>query len=152
MTDCLVEIGKTGRSLAIIGMGVTSAILAAMNLLVVVTLIDGRALAEIRGPLIGSGLIFGLLALASVWMLLRLLRGKRSSNKVTMMPALFIQVFGVLFGTGIVIAAVIGGEMIFLGEGVGIAMNMIFVPWLLRRRSQPEALDENGPPEASDKM
>ena len=70
MADYLGEVGRSGRGLAIFGLGLASVVLAALNLLVVIVAIDPKARAEIRGPLIASGLLFGCLALVCLWMLL----------------------------------------------------------------------------------
>lgn len=139
MTDYLREIGNTGRRLAICGLGLTAATSAAVNLAVVIQSIDPRAQAEVPGPLIGTGLIFGGLMLASVWMLLRMLRKGQSSNTITMMPVWFIQVFGLLFAAGIAFAAWKGGHKPFMAEAFLVALNMLFLPRLLRRKLSEEA-------------
>jgi hypothetical protein len=82
VTEYLREIGNTGRRLAIWGLGLTAAASAAVNLAEVVAPMDPRARAEIPGTLFATGLVFGCLTFASVWMLLRLLRKGRSSNQV----------------------------------------------------------------------
>ncbi|HWE39497.1 MAG TPA: hypothetical protein VG406_23300, partial [Isosphaeraceae bacterium] len=134
MRDYLVDVGKTGRILAIALLSLATAILAAGDLLIVVTAADRKAWAEIPGPLIGSGLIFGVLTISSAWMLLRLLRGRRSSSTITMMPVRFIQGLGILYSAAILFVALKGPGWIFAGEGVGFALSATFLPWLLRRR------------------
>lgn len=139
MTDYLGEIGRTGRVLAIVGLGLASTVLAALNLLVVILLADEQARAEIPEPLIASGVTLGLLSFTSFWMLLRLLRRRRSPNRVTMMPVAFIQLGGLLFGAGIIFAAAAGGQTLFLIEGAAIALNMILLPRLLRSHGPTQA-------------
>jgi hypothetical protein len=139
VADYLGKIGRTGRRIALGGLIITAAVSATVNLLVVILLIDPRARGDILGPLIASGLVFGGMTLVSFWMLLSLLRRGRSSNKVTMMPTLFIQGFGLLFTIGIGFAAVKGGQKLFLAEACLIALNMLFLPRLLRRKLSEES-------------
>jgi len=138
MTDYLQDVGRFGRSLAIAGLAVVATVLAVLNVLVAALLMNPKARAEILGPLLLSGLTFGLLSLATVWMLVRLLRRIRSANGVTTMPLRFIQVCGLLFGSAVIVTAVIGGQVVFVVEGLVIAANMIFLPRLLRHRRAEE--------------
>jgi hypothetical protein len=141
VTEYLHEIGKTGRRLAICGLGLTAAVSAAINIAVIVVPMDPRARAEIPGTLLATGLVFGCITFASVWMLLRLLRKGRASNKVTMMPVWFIQVFGLLFAAAIGFAAIEGGHKPYLVEAFLVALNMLFLPRLLRRKLSEEVLN-----------
>ncbi len=56
-----------------------------------------------------------------------------------MMPVWFIQIFGLLFAAGIGFAALKGGHMPFLIETFLVALNMLFLPRLLRRKLSEEA-------------
>ena len=136
MADYLGEIGRISRGITLGGLVLTAAISATVSLLVVILLIDPRARGDILGPLIATGLVFGGMTLVSFWMLLSLLRRGRSSNKVTMMPTLFIQGFGLLFAIGIGFAAVKGGQKLFLAEAFLIPLNMLFLPRLRRKFSE----------------
>jgi hypothetical protein len=55
-----------------------------------------------------------------------------------MMPVWFIQIFGLLFAAGIGFAALVGGRKLFLVEGLLVALNMVFLPRLLRRKLSEE--------------
>ena len=85
------------------------------------------------GPLTGCILIFGFLTFATAWMAIRLLRKERASNGQTVMPELFIQIFGMLFLIGIVAAAIVNKNIWLAGQGVGIAFAMIGIRSLIRR-------------------
>jgi hypothetical protein len=118
---------------AIVGLALAAAVLAALNILLVIVAANQQARAEIPGPLMGCALMFGFLSFASAWMLARLLRRSRSANQITMMPVWFIQLFGVLFGAGIVFMALAWDQPLFALEGLGLALSMIFLPKLLPR-------------------
>ena len=54
------------------------------------------------------------------------------------MPVWSIQIFGLLFAAGIGFAALVGGRKLFLVEGLLVALNMVFLPRLLRRKLSEE--------------
>jgi len=56
-----------------------------------------------------------------------------------MMPPWFIQAFGVLFGGGVVFAAMVGQQWLFAAQGVGVVVSMILVPRLLRQRTDSQS-------------
>src|SRR5205807_5989695 len=131
MTDYLQEVGRTGRLLAVLGLALAAAVLAALNVVLVIVAAQQQARAEIPGPLIGCALMFGFLSFASAWMLARLLRRARSSNQITMMPVWFIQLFGVFIGALIVFTALVSDLTLFVLEGLGFALSLVFLPRLL---------------------
>jgi hypothetical protein len=139
MNDCLQEVGRTGRFLAIVGLALGAAVLAALNIVLVIVAADQKARAEIPGPLMGCALMFGFLSFASAWMLARLLQRSRSANQITMMPVWFIQLFGVFLGAGVVFTALVFDEIFFVVEGLGLALSMIFLPKLLPRSRRTTA-------------
>ena len=85
------------------------------------------------GPLIGCILIFGSLTFATCWMAIRLIRNVRAKNGLTVMPEMFIQVFGAMFLIGIVTTAIINKNIWLVGESVGIAIGMITIRSLIRQ-------------------
>jgi len=133
MPDYLKEVGRTARLLSVVGLSLTTFILGLSTFLIVYDLASGRVPARDRGLLTAAGLLFGLLLFASGWMLLRLLRRTRSANGVTMMPAWFIQAFGVLLGGLVLLAAIVGRQWLFTVQGAGVIVSMIFVPRLLQQ-------------------
>src|SRR5258708_3976173 len=138
MTDYLSKVDRTGRIVIIVCLGLTTLIWAALSFLVVILLMDEKLRAT-PGPLVGCGLLFGFMTWASGWMFLRLLRRTRSANQITMMPVWFIQVFGLFFAAGIVFAAVVGVQSVFVIEGLVVALSMIFLPRLMRKRPLQES-------------
>ena len=142
MSDYLREVGRTARILAIVGLSLAIAVLAVLNLLLVVAVMGGGVPARMLGPLVGSALLFGFLIFASTWMLLQLLQGSRSRNQTTMMPVWFVQMFGILLGAGSVFAAVAGQQPLFVIEGLAVSLTMIFLPRRLRRSRRSG--DSNG--------
>lgn len=71
------------------------------------------------------------------WLALRLARGDRSANQVTVLPAWVIQVFGVLLAPGMLAGANEGiqrRQWNVTVMCVGIVVAMIGVPWLIRHR------------------
>src|SRR5262245_18909361 len=138
MPEYLKEVGRTARLLSIVGLSLTTVILGLLTFLIVYDLASGRVPGRDRGLLTAAGLLFGLLLFASGWMLLRLLRRTRSANGVTMMPAWFIQAFGVLLGGGVLFAAIVGRQWLFTVQGAGVIVSMIFVPRLLQQSTDDQ--------------
>jgi membrane protein insertase Oxa1/YidC/SpoIIIJ len=135
MTNYLGEVSPSFRWLAIIALGLASLVLAALNIIVILCFTFQDARDKIMGPLIGSGLIFGFLTVASVWMLMRLISGKRSSDNRTMMPVWFIQAFGIFFAIGIILASFITREFLFAFEGLSVALIMILIKRFLPKET-----------------
>lgn len=96
----------------------------------------GVALLRIKGvpvgALWGSLAVFAVLSGASVWMLIRMLRGVRAQNGRTVMPLWFIQGFGVLVICGVVFAAVKERNLLLLVEGLGVALAMLGIRRMLK--------------------
>jgi hypothetical protein len=81
----------------------------------------------------------GLIGAALVWLVVRLFRGRRAANGVTVLPLWFIQVVGVVLLPAAVYAACLsltraeaGPEEVALLVGPPLAM--VAVPWLVRRK------------------
>ena len=85
------------------------------------------------GPLYLCLAIFGTTTIVCGWILIRLLRRRRASNGRTVMPLWFIQVFGVLFLTGLCATAFFNGHRWLAAEAVGAALAMIGIRSLLRK-------------------
>jgi hypothetical protein len=138
MTNYLGEVSPAFRWLAIIALSLASLVLAALNIFVILCFTFQDARDKILGPLIGSALVFGFLTVVSVWMLLRLISGKRSSNNRTLMPVWFIQAFGIIFAIGIIFAAFIAREFLFAIEGLSVALIMILIKRFLPKKAENE--------------
>ena len=70
--------------------------------------------------------IIGLLTFFCAHIAWRLWRGSLSANGVTFMPTWFIQMFGVFFLVGIAFVAYHYPSYPLLGEGISVALAMIF--------------------------
>ena len=83
----------------------------------------------------------GVLGFFASYLAWRLWRGSLSANSVTIMPAWFIQVFGVFFLAGLAFAAYSGSKL-FLIEGAFVALAMIFVG---RHIAKKKGIDNDHP-------
>lgn len=83
------------------------------------------------GPVWGCIILFGVVSVVSGWMLIRLLREARAVNGKTMMPVLFIQLFGVVFLIGLCAAAIANGKPLLFGEAFAVALAMIGIRRLI---------------------
>jgi ABC-type transport system involved in multi-copper enzyme maturation permease subunit len=145
MIDFTQEVSRPTRILAIIGLSLCSLALVAVNLMIAIFLmLPGPANKKDptpTGAIWGSILIIGVLTVASFWMLIRLLKGTKSANKVTMMPTWFITIFGFLFGCGLILVAVMGDGIPMAIEGIGISAAMIFIGRRVRKTQAEQNLD-----------
>lgn len=133
--EYIANVSQPEKCLAIFALLVGASISAACLLVVIGAAIVGIVdIAE--GSVVGCIAIFGSIALASSWVLIRLLRRQRASNGRTVMPELFIQLFGTMFLIGICATAILNDQMWLFGEALGVAFAMIGVRSLLRRPIQ----------------
>jgi hypothetical protein len=146
MPDYLSEVGKSGRVLAIFCLTVSTLIFGPTFLgIVAMAILDMPTDAEKARALIGSAVVFGVFAGASLWMLVRLLVRTRARNGLTLMPIWFIEFFGVLFVTGNVILAIVERSPWLVAESLSVCAAMIFV-----RRNVRAKLQQMEEPELSD--
>lgn len=128
--------GEKTRKVAIMGLGAAAMVCWPLFVLVVgvaLVLVPNDPQAPI-GSILGSMAIFGGLAFATTWMVIRLIRRERSQNGITMMPEWFIQVFGILLLLGIVVSAVLLRNIWLVGEGVAAAIAMITIRSMVRSK------------------
>lgn len=86
----------------------------------------------------GAGIV-ALIGLAAAFVAWRLARRAVAANGVTVMPTLFIQVFGIFMLIGQCFVAYHKGDKVFMVEGVSIYLAMIFVGRNIAKRKNGKA-------------
>jgi hypothetical protein len=138
--DYLEQVGKPGRTLAIVCLAVSSLLFGTASLFNVVKIACALIAKEDEAKQwIGATALGCLLAGISIWMLIRLVRGTRARNGITTMPIWFLEVLGAMLLAGCVASWILGGlEWIFF-EAVFAFGGMLFLRQKINARVRQNA-------------
>ena len=137
MKDYLQPIGRAWRIFSIIGCTFTAVIFVSLSLLAWTDMIQRRSLDYEGGPLWIGAAVAGVIGIAATFIAWRLVRRRVSANGVTVLPAWFIQLYGVFMLVCLCFVAFYKGTVLFVVEGVLVSLTMILVGRNIARRQKP---------------
>ena len=127
MADYLQSVGKVWRLVSIVGCTLTSVICLLLSIMLWTGMIHRHSVHYNSKPLWIGAVIIGAIGVAAAFIAWRLVRRHSASNGITVMPAWFIQIFGVFLMIGLCLVAYFQGLSIFMIEGAFVCVAMIFV-------------------------
>jgi H+/Cl- antiporter ClcA len=136
MVDYLQPVGKAWRIASIVGCTLTSIICFLLSLLLWTDMIRQRSFDYQGKPLWIGAAIVGLIGVAAGFIAWRLLRGHAAGNGVTVLPASFIQLFGVLLLVGLCFVADDTISVLVMVLFVFVCLEMIFVGKRIAKRQR----------------
>lgn len=126
MVDYLQTVGKAWRVTSIAGCMLSSIVCLIVSLVLWTDMFHRNSFEYEGKPLWMGAAVVGVIGIATGWISWRLVRRHAAANGVTVMPTLFIQLFGVLLLGGLCLAAYHRKSGLLLGQGVSICLAMIF--------------------------
>jgi integral membrane sensor domain MASE1 len=133
MSDYLQPVEKGWRIASIIGCTLAAIICLLLSVLLWADMIRRHSFEYDGKPLWLGAVVIGVIGAAAAFIAWRLRRRHPAANGATVLPAWFIQLFGVLFLVGQGFAAYHRGGTVFMAEGIVVALAMIFIGWRIEK-------------------